>query len=95
MSKQERKQKIAALQQRVAGLESAIHPLLMAGPNLLDQMGMLNEMFVATVANAADTELDNFTARRFSPFFLAMNETLTNLYRIPDIRMASQADPFD
>lgn len=69
----------------VITIDEAIAPIVANCINFRDQRMLLHEMFTATVANAPDNETDNFTARRLSPFYLALVETLENLDSIPDI----------
>lgn len=60
-------------------VEEVIEPLLNCSIPFSRQRLLLNQMFAASVANAPDDEIDNFTAKQFSPFFLALSETLENL----------------
>jgi hypothetical protein len=46
---------------------------------------LLHEMFASTVANAPDDESDNWTARRITPFYLALCQLLENLDEIPEV----------
>lgn len=66
-------------------LEQAIVPIVRCHINFRDQRKLLHQMFVLSVANAPDDELDNWTARQLSPFYLAMCELLENLDTIGDV----------
>lgn len=90
----EKKEKKVADKALLLALKEAIEPLVIAGPDLLEQANLLNRMFVAAVENAPDDETDNYTARQISPVFLALNQTLINLNRIPSIRMLTSPDFF-
>lgn len=57
----------------------AIEPLILCSIPFSDQRRFLHEMFTQTVCNAPDDEIDNFTARQLSPFYLALLQTLENL----------------
>lgn len=94
MQNTEKKEKKAAEKLLLNALRDAIEPLVIAGPDLLQQAQILNQMFVSIVENAPDDETDNFTARQVSPVFLALNQTLVNLNRIPSIRMLTSPDFF-
>ena len=69
----------------VLTIDEAIAPIVQSGINFREQRRLLHEMFTMSVANAPDNELDNFTAQRLSPFYLAMCELLENLDSIHDI----------
>jgi len=66
-------------------LEQAILPIVESGVNFRDQRMLLHEMFTSSVANAPDNEIENFTAKRLTPFYLAMCSLLENLDTIDDI----------
>lgn|GEM_PF-6538766 len=60
-------------------LEKTIAPLLECGLSLSDQRIILHEMFAAAVSNAPDDELDNYTAKRTTPVYLALCQLLENI----------------
>ncbi|WP_417365887.1 hypothetical protein [Flavobacterium beibuense] len=91
IKKQEEK---AAKKELRKAIENAIEPLIQCGLDFVTQKKLLDQMFVAAVENAPDNEIDNFTAKQTSPFFLAMSETITNLNSIPTLRMLTSPDYF-
>ncbi len=66
-------------------LEQAILPVVDCTIRFSEQRMLLNEMFASTVSNAPDNEIDNFTARRITPFYLAMCQLLENLDSIQEV----------
>ncbi len=66
-------------------IEQAIQPVVECKINFRNQRMLLHEMFTLSVANAPDDETDNFTAKRLSPLYLALCETLENLDAISEI----------
>ena len=66
-------------------VEQAILPIVECGVNFKDQRMLLHEMFTSSVANAPDDEIENFTAKRLTPFYLAMCSLLENIDTIDDI----------
>ena len=44
-----------------------------------EQRMILHEMFTATVSNAPDNEIDNFTAKRISPIYLSICKALEKI----------------
>lgn len=76
-------------------LSDAVQPLIESGVTFREQRMLLHEMFTASVANAPDNEVDNFTAKRLTPVYLALIETLENLDSIHGIHSANiQASMF-
>lgn len=63
----------------ILSLEDALSPLLDSACSFSDQRKLLRKMYAMTLCNAPDDEIDNFTAKELSPFFLALSETLDNL----------------
>lgn len=63
-------------------VEEAIEPLFSGALSLSDQRMLLNEMYTQTVMNAPDDEIDNFTAKKLTPFYLALLQTLENLQKL-------------
>lgn len=61
----------------------AFRPLQNCGIPIRTQKKVLHEMFVSAVTNAPEDEVDNFTAKKFSPVYLALCEVLDN---VPQIR---------
>jgi hypothetical protein len=66
-------------------VETAILPIVECGVNFRNQRMLLHEMFTSSVANAPNDEIENFTAKRLTPFYLAMCSLLENLDSIDDI----------
>lgn len=66
-------------------IEDAINPLVVVGINFRDQRMLLHEMFANTVASAPDDETDNFTAKKLTPFYLALCQLLENIDSIDEI----------
>jgi hypothetical protein len=66
-------------------IEEAINPLVQLRINFRDQRMLLHEMFAHTVASAPDNETDNFTAKKLTPFYLALCEVLENIDSIDEI----------
>ena len=66
-------------------LAKIIRPVTESELSLGRQRLCLNEMFAAAVSNAPDNELENFTAKRLAPAFLAISQLLENIrkYRKP------------
>lgn len=62
-------------------LQEAIEPLMNCSISFSRQRMLLNQMFAHSVSNAPSDEVDNFTAKQLSPFFIALSETLENLER--------------
>ena len=69
-------------QQNPKNVEEAVGPLIRSSIPLSDQRMLLNEMFCQTLSNAPDDEIDNFTAKRMTPLFLALQQTLENLEKL-------------
>lgn len=63
-------------------LDKAIEPLLNLPQSFSNQRMLLHEMFTTSCCNASDDEIDNFTAKKLTPFYLAMLETLENLEKL-------------
>jgi hypothetical protein len=63
-------------------VEEAIEPLIRSSISFSDQRMLLHEMFTQTVCNAPDDEIDNFTAKKVTPFYLALLQTLENLEKL-------------
>lgn len=70
-------------------LDQAVLPIIECGVNFRNQRMLLHEMFTSTVANAPDDEIENFTAKRLTPFYLAMLNLLENLDSIDEIHAAN------
>lgn len=66
-------------------VEQAIHPIVTCQLNFREQRMLLHEFFTTTVANAPEDEIENFTANRFTKFYLALCQTLENLDSISQI----------
>ncbi len=60
-------------------LEEALSPLLDGKIDLKSARILLSEMFTTAVSHAPDDEIDNFTAKRLTPLYLALLQTLENL----------------
>jgi hypothetical protein len=65
-------------------IEQTIQPVVELKINFRNQRMLLNEMFASTVSNAPDNEIDNWTARRITPFYLALCQLLENIDSIDD-----------
>ena len=63
-------------------VEEAIEPLLSSSISLSNQRLLVHQMFTQCVCNAPDDEIDNFTAKKLTPFYLALLETLENLEQL-------------
>ena len=63
-------------------VEEAIEPLVSSSISLSDQRMFLTEMYTQTVINAPEDEIDNFTAKKLTPFYLALLQTLENLEKL-------------
>ena len=70
-------------------LDQAIQPIVECKINFSNQRMLLNEMFAIAVSNAPDDETDNWTARRITPFYLALCQLLENIERIEDVHSAN------
>lgn len=66
----------------VKTVEEALAPILNSAIPFSDQRRFLHEMFTQTVCNAPDDEIDNYTARQLTPFYLALLESLENLEKL-------------
>ena len=66
-------------------LDQAIQPIVECKINFSNQRMLLNEMFAIAVSNAPDDELDNWTAKRITPFYLALCQLLENLDGIDQV----------
>lgn len=66
-------------------LEQAIQPVVGCKINFRNQRMLLHEMFTCTVANAPDDESENWTAKRITPFYLALCQLLENLDDIEQV----------
>jgi hypothetical protein len=64
----------------ILSVEEAIEPL--RSMPFAVQRKLLHKMFTLAVCAAPDDELDNFTAKELSPFYLALCETLENLEKL-------------
>ena len=64
----------------ILSLEEAIEP--MRSISFSVQRKLLHKMFTLAVCAAPDDEIDNFTAKELSPFYLALCETLENLEKL-------------
>lgn len=64
----------------ILSVEEAIEPL--RSISFSDQRMLLHKMFTMAVCAAPDDELDNFTAKELTPFYLAVCETLENLEKL-------------
>ncbi|MBN8565238.1 MAG: hypothetical protein J0M25_00700 [Flavobacteriales bacterium] len=62
-------------------LSSCIEPVMMFPMFFHQQRMMLHEMFTAAVANAPDDEIDNFTAKKLTPFYLSLIQMFENFER--------------
>ncbi|PZO33180.1 MAG: hypothetical protein DCE86_05315 [Flavobacteriaceae bacterium] len=60
-------------------IEEALAPFLESNLDLSATRMVLHEMFTSAVSNAPDDEIDNFTARRMTPHYLAIVMLLENL----------------
>lgn len=60
-------------------LDKILSPVLTCECSLKELRTTLREMFVLAVANAPENEIDNFTAKRLSPTYLALAELLENV----------------
>lgn len=78
MQNQEKKPEEVSLE---AQLIIAIDPVMMFPMFFHQQRMMLHEMFTAAVANAPDDELDNFTAKKLTPFYLSLCQLFENFER--------------
>jgi hypothetical protein len=65
-------------------IEQTIQPVVELKINFRNQRMLLNEMFASTVSNAPDDEIDNWTAKRITPFYLALCQLLENIDSIDD-----------
>ena len=72
------------MQKEEITLDQAIQPIVECKINFSNQRMLLNEMFARTVSNAPDDELDNWTAKRITPFYLALCQLLENIDSIED-----------
>lgn len=63
-------------------LVAAVSPVLDSGLTLKDFRLILGEMYVNSVSNAPDNELEQFTARRQGAVYLALAAMLENLEEI-------------
>lgn len=70
---------------QVLTIDQAIAPIVQLGINFREQRKLFHQMFTISVANAPDDELDNWTAKQLSPFYLAMCELLENLDDVDDV----------
>lgn len=62
-------------------LKKVIRPLVECPISLRKQRKLFRELYATAVSNAPQNEFDNFTAKKFTPFFLAMSEVLDNICR--------------
>jgi hypothetical protein len=60
-------------------LKKVISVLEHSGLSLEDHRLALDEMFAAAVSNAPNDEIDNFSARKFSPVFLSLCKLLSGI----------------
>lgn len=63
-------------------LRNVIRPILENQISLKDQRLILNQMFALAVTNIPENEIDNFTAKRMTPVFLALSELLESASEI-------------
>ena len=66
---------------RACALERIIEPLFEEDVNLEDHKNNLDRMFALAVQHAPDDEIDNFTAKKLSPTFLALARALVHVGR--------------
>jgi len=64
----------------ILSLEEAIEPL--CSISFSSQRMLLHKMFTLAVCAAPDDEIDNYTAKELTPFYLALCETLENLEKL-------------
>jgi len=62
-------------------LDELLRPIIESQVSVPDMAKILNEMFAAAVSSAPVDEIDNFSAKRFSPVFLALSGMLENIRR--------------
>lgn len=60
----------------------AIRPLEESGISLRESRLIMHEMFAATVSNAPGNEIDNYTAKRITPVYLALCKMLENVGKL-------------
>lgn len=60
-------------------LDKILSPVLTSEFSVKELKTVLREMFVLAVTNAPENEIDNFTAKRMSPTYLALAELLENV----------------
>jgi len=60
-------------------LSRIIAPVMECESSLREQRMALHEMFALAVTNIPDGEIENFTARKLKPTYLALCELLENL----------------
>lgn len=63
-------------------LEETIRPLIECELSLSDQKMALNQMFAMAVSNAPEDEIENYTARKLTPAFLALSKLLENIKEV-------------
>lgn len=67
----------------LTALQDAVSPVLDSGHSLKEMRIILSEMYSNSVSNAPSDELDNFTAKRQTVVFLALQKFL-ELLQEPD-----------
>jgi hypothetical protein len=63
-------------------LRDAVSPVLESGLTLSQMRMILNEMYSNSVSNAPTDEMDNYTAKRQTPVFLALSSFLENIEQL-------------
>lgn len=63
-------------------LQKMIRPVTECQMPLRKQKRILREMFAAAVSNTPEGDMDNFTAKRYAPVFLALAHLLDNVGKV-------------
>lgn len=63
-------------------LHNAVKPLLDCEVSLRQQRMALHLMFALAVANIPENEIENYTAKKIAPVYLALCELLENVQEI-------------
>ena len=63
-------------------VEEAIEPLTHCSIPFSDQRRLVHQMYTQSVCHAPDDEIDNFTAKQLTPFYLALLQSLENLEKL-------------
>lgn len=66
-------------------LYDAILPVAQFPMFFHQQRMLLHEMYTAAVVNAPDDEIDNFTAKRLTPFYLALCQMFENFDQVDSL----------